>query len=319
VPPPGHQEHGIAMWGAPGSGKTTFLGALNVALARGRADWRLVGRDRASTEVLTRLTSSLAAERRFPQATVGMEHLRWDLVGARQDAARRRRGTQPAGLAGIGLEFIDARGEIFADESGQYPEAHDSLIDNLAASSGIIYLFDPIREMRMGDTFQHTFRVLAELSSSMVHSPRRIDGRLPHYVAICVTKFDEPQVLMSAETLDLLVADPDDQFGFPRVGDEDARELLSSLCGISPSGNADLAVNGLLRCFLPGRVRFFVTSAIGFHVDPASGAYDPEDFQNVVPDEAFPAQSRIRGSVHPINVLEPVLWLATELMRNDPR
>jgi hypothetical protein len=42
-------------------------------------------------------------------------------------------------------------------------------------------------------------------------------------------------------------------------------------------------------------------------------AYDPDDYQNHLPDEDEPRKTRIRGTVHPINVVEPVLWLAGKL------
>ena len=45
-------EYGISMWGAPGSGKTTFLAALNIALTRWGKDWKVIGADEASTQKL---------------------------------------------------------------------------------------------------------------------------------------------------------------------------------------------------------------------------------------------------------------------------
>ena len=42
----------VAMWGAPGSGKTAFLAALSIALGRaqgGKRGWRLIGADSVST------------------------------------------------------------------------------------------------------------------------------------------------------------------------------------------------------------------------------------------------------------------------------
>jgi hypothetical protein len=308
-------EHSVAMWGAPGSGKTTFLASLDIALSRQGSSWSLTGGNESSTGMLVKLTTSLA-DGRFPTATVGMDQFTWVLEQLPPHVDRRRllrRGAAREPSRAVGLDLIDASGEIFSGQSARYREARGDLIGDLVRSRGIIFLFDPIREFNKGDAFQYTFGVLAELAGRMMDSPERISGRLPHYVAVCVTKFDEIRVLQTAEKLDLLSADPADRFSFPRVLDEDAQELLGYLCDISRSGNADLVVNALRARFLPTRIKFFVTSAIGFYVDPRHGGYDPDDYQNEVPDGREPGGTRIRGAVHPINVVEPMLWLARKL------
>ena len=307
-------EHSVAMWGAPSSGKTTFLAALSLALAQQDRDWRIAGADDASTNVLIRLTSGLSRDRAFPEATSGMEHYRWLLVGrVRRRLPRSWLRTEyrdePVRIA---LDLTDVSGEIY--ESDKLARAlRADLVDNLTRSRGILFLFDPIREFEKGDVFDHTFGVLAQLEQHMDGSPDLIDGRLPHHVAVCITKFDEIRVLSSAEKLGLVVSDPGDPFGFPRVDDNDARDFFSQLCRISQSGNADFVLRTLERYFVPDRVKYFVTSAIGFHVSPGLGAYDPDDYQNQLRDDNEPRRARIRSTVHPINVVEPVLWLAGKL------
>ena len=309
------EEHSIAMWGAPGSGKSTFLAALGIAIALHGEGWSLAGRDQASTEMLISLTRRLTGGA-FPMATAGIHEFAWVLEGTPPPAARQRwpRRDRTAGPPSrIDLRLVDSPGEYFFQQSTRYAGVRDDLVRNLEQSRGIVFLFDPIREFTRGDTFQHTLGMLATLASRMVDSPERIDGQLPHHVAVCVTKFDEPRVLQTAAALDLLTADPADDHGFPRVAEDDARELLGCLCEVSRSGNADLVVNTLLAHFLPSRVKFFVTSSIGFYVDPGSDGFDFDDYQNV--PTCMPAEGEvcIRGVVRPINVMEPVLWLARKL------
>ena len=146
----------------------------------------------------------------------------------------------------------------------------------------------------------------------MVGSADFSNGRLPHYVAVCVTKFDEARVLKTAERLNL-TTDQSDPYGFPRVDDDDARELFSRLCEVSPSGTADLILHTLEQYFRPERIKYFVSSAVGFYVDPVTGVYNSDDFQNQIPALNHPGSPRIRGSIHPINVVEPVLWLSEQL------
>ena len=316
VPPPSQErpEHSVAMWGAPSSGKTTFLAALSLALARQARDWRITGADDASTNVLIRLTTALSRDRAFPDATSGMEHYRWLLNGQVRRPLPRRwfRTEYREESVRIGLDLTDASGEIFdPDKPGR--GVRSDLVDNLTRSRGIIFLFDPIREFEQGDVFDHTFGVLTQLAQRMDDSPDLIKGRLPHYVAICVTKFDEIRVLSTADKLSLVVSDPDDPYDFPRVDDSDARDFFAHLCRVSQSGNAELVPTTLERYFRPERVKYFVTSAIGFHVNPGLDVYDPDDYQNQLPDEDEPRKTRIRGTVHPINVVEPILWLAGKL------
>ena len=212
----------------------------------------------------------------------------------------------------IGLNIVDASGEI---SSPNTPDLHDriDLIDSLARGRGIVFLFDPIREHAYGDTFDHTFGVLAQLAQRMVGSADFSNGRLPHYIAVCVTKFDEARVLKTAERLSLLTTDQSDPYGFPRVDDDDARELFSRLCEVSSSGTADLILHTLEQYFRPEHIKYFVSSAVGFYVDPVTGVYNSDDFQNHIPALDHPGSPRIRGSIHPINVVEPVLWLSEQL------
>ena len=202
-------EYGISMWGAPASGKTTFLAALNIALTRWGKDWKVIGADEASTQKLITLTTTLTRDRAFPEATSGIEGFRWLLVGevgrSRSKFFRSESYTETVRIA---LDLADPSGEIAAPEMAERGQRTD-LIDYLERSRGIVFIFDPIRESEVGDTFDHTFGVLAQLAQRMADSPEFSDGRLPHYVAVCVTKFDEIRVFRTAEKLNLLVTDPD--------------------------------------------------------------------------------------------------------------
>ncbi|MGI5324861.1 hypothetical protein [Actinomadura nitritigenes] len=313
VLPDHRRQPTIAMWGTPGSGKTTFLAALDIALSRRDTEWKLVGRDQASTDALSRMTLGLASKQRFPEATLGTELYRWSLVGNLPTRRRRwRRRVPEARLIRIELNVVDRSGEVFA--SGQAGHLHrEDVVDSLVNSKGLVYMFDPLREHEYGDAFDHLHGVLVQLGQRMFASGDLEGGRLPHYVAVCVAKFDEIRVLQTAEKLQLVTVDPDDPLQLPRVEDEDAADLFRALCQVSASGNGELVTNALAQWFHPDRIKYFVTSAIGFHIDPGLGAYDPDDYQNLMPDPAERGSWRIRGQVHPINVSEPLLWLGQQL------
>ena len=303
----------IAMWGAPASGKTTFLAALSLALNRRGTAWNVTGADDASEDVLIKLTMSLSKGHAFPKATQGIEHYRWMLNGRVTRTARSIfRTEQHHEPVKIGLDLVDASGEIASPKQVGLG-IRNEFVDDLAHSRGIVFIFDPIREFIEGDAFEHTFSMVVQLARRLADTLPDFNGRLPHHVAVCVTKFDEIRVFETARKLGLIVPSPDDAYEFPRVADEDARELFCRLCEVSGSGNAEMVLNALEQHFEADRIKYFVTSAIGFYLDPRIRVFDPDDPQNLLPDDSAPGKFRIRGPIHPINVVEPLLWLSEKL------
>lgn len=322
VPP---AKHNIAMWGAPASGKTTFITALDIALTRRESEWTVVGADDASTDFLIRATAALSHERKFFPATQMIDRYHWYLIRQSPDAVRRRRWRGPAkDTLEIGLELLDPPGGAYSPLVGAHAGLQDELLENLMNSQGIVYLFDPIREFESGDAFGALHGTLSRLRQHMRAKNGLFDGRLPHHLAVCITKFDEMRVLRTAERLGLTTVDPDDRYEFPRVDDDDAFELFRELCGISPTGNAEMVIKALDRNFAPSRTKYFVTSSIGFNLNRRTGVFDPDDPQNLIPDatadvpDGQPEPFRIRGQVHPINVMEPMTWLAERLAAGTP-
>ncbi|MEV8635347.1 hypothetical protein AB0395_27190 [Streptosporangium sp. NPDC051023] len=310
-PDPGQSartNHNIAIWGAPGSGKTTFLAALNIALILKDGPWRLIGADGPSTDFLIEMTAALSQDQCFPQATSTLGRYRWFLSEKPELQPRRwGRKRKEARAWKIGIDVLDAPGRSYhSKRTGRGTERED-LLDSLAASRGIVFLFDPVREFKDGDAFVHLHGVLADLARRMLATGEYADDTLPHHLAVCVTKFDELQVLQTAQKLSLLSPDPEDPHRFPRVADEDAEELFQMLSTVSASGNAGMVLPTLKQYFRSDRIKFFVTSSIGFYLDPMKGHFDPDDHQNLI------SAYQIRGQARPINVMEPMLWLGRQL------
>ena len=332
-------KHNITLLGAPSSGKTTFLGALNLALTRLSQDWQngdhqgtrwnLLGANNASRIRLVQLTRDLAG-RHFPPGTLGIEELRWKLV----NQGRRPRPWwwryvfwASRKSVEIGLELADPQGAISTDQRDH--QSRPELIKNLMKSNGIIFLFDPVSEFDRGDTFTYIFGLIAELAQRMSEKTEFPDGYLPHHVAVCISKFDDVRVFKSAQQLELVSYDGTDDRGFPCIQDEDAREFLVNLCKVSLSGNAEYALDAIERNFSPERTKYFVTSAIGFYVDPDTDSFNVDDYQNSVwdlddeqsqrDDKKIQPAARIRGPIYPINVVEPLLWLSGRLSNGSGR
>jgi hypothetical protein len=271
--------------------------------------------DNASELMLIKATAALADERKFPEATQGIDYLNFSLHGVRQRMVSSGRGL---GLEDsphtITLRVVDPRGELTRPKRVAHPDRRE-LLGALADAGGIILMFDPIRESETGDASVTTSDLIQQLTRQVAISDPGFDGRLPHHVAVCLTKFDEPRVFQTAESLKLLRYDQNDPFQFPRVDDSDAHGLLATLCSLSRSGYGDRMLNSIAQHFHPERVRFFVTSAVGFHVNPDTGRFDKGDPQNLLktgPGLADSESSTIRGPLHPINIAEPVLWLGQQ-------
>jgi hypothetical protein len=309
-PPPDPAVPGtrLVMFGAPGSGKTSFLASLQIALLR-QPDlgWALTADNPGSQQALISFLDQMTLERRFPQLTrMQIENYRWTLRADLPRAVRewhwwgfRRRSQQVK----IPLDLIDPPGWATDGDLLSGRPISKNLVADLARSAGIVLFFDPIGESARGDTLRHTYHVLTQLRSQASHR-----GKLPHYVAVCITKFDEISVFRSAQTLRIVDYGMEEP-NFPQVPDEHAKEFFMRLVRVSRSDNASLILPLLEQSFHHERVRFFVTSAIGFYVDPNVGTFDLQDYQNHIPGKP----DHIRGEVRPINVLEPVLWLCRNI------
>jgi hypothetical protein len=317
----------IGLWGASGSGKTSFLAALYVAVNETKDDWKIIGDNRASVDFLTRMTDSMTRRHIFPPKTEAIQKLSWTIVGEIEQTVggrfRRREEKIPLRFR---LDLIDAAGRLFAGEDGDRVNSDDDLsldfnetrterveksdadqlVEELASCDGLVYLFDPLREHEHGDEFRH-FQWTLQHIAFLCDQNSRFGTHLPHYLAVCITKLDDPKVFATADNLGYLTADTDDQYLFPRVHPDRTEDLYVELGGRSPTGSALKVHDSIRRYFHRDRVRYFATSSVGFYVPPGANLFRRANFRNVVPDNDNGRV--IRGDIHPINVLEPLLWI----------
>jgi hypothetical protein len=314
-------EPNITMWGAPGSGKTAFIAALNLALIHAENGWNLVGADPRSTRSLNDLTGTFGNRREFPDATDAMTYFNWNMQRQAEGpapVARRRFSrpqeipTQEPRVERINLKLLDLPGGDYdlADD----PATQNLLIENLAGSKGILFLYDPVNEYKAGHAYQHFYSVLNMLASRMIAGN---EFRLPHRIAVCATKFDDAKVLQTARARNLLSIDSADPARRPKVSPEQARELFATLCSVARNPSVNLIRPTIEQFFHQDRIRFFATSSIGVYVDPARGKFDFDDSQNILVDRH--GDFNIRGMIQPMNIIEPVLWLGRELAEDSRR
>lgn len=331
APPTTRSLKRIGLWGAPESGKTTFLAALNVAVTRSSTDLLIYGTDDEATEFLAENTSMLTSQRRFPAATQNTRPLSWTMHVPAQRAVPRRFGrqaTEPVNLQ-FNIDLLDAPGGYFASMPGagrmadpdlfgdDYPQPSEpeEVIDHLAGCDGIVFLFDPIREQAEGDAYEYFQGTLLRIAQRRFGQGRAATAKLPHHLAVCVTKLDAPSVYRRAKLGGYRTFDENDPYLFPRVHENSAADFFAELCRASDVGNADLVSGAISHFFRPERVKYFITSAIGFYVGGGASRFREHDYQNAVREND--GSFRIRGPIHPINVVEPLLWLGNCLAATD--
>jgi hypothetical protein len=317
----------IGLWGSPASGKTTFLGALRHAVGNETdcGKWGIFPANKRSSELLIDLTNELTGGR-FPEATTpgGRYPLQWvfagDLAGSRFAPRRRWRKRADPLLSKFTLDLIDVSGKAFGyDPSNEKvdPTVAGEALEHLAASEGLIYLFDPLRERTAGDATDYVNRTVGELR--LRYADASSGPYMPQHVAVCVTKFDNKDVFHAARRHGLVKLGDD---GMPRVPDDRAEEFFDLMCTGQFWGDkheqgdrSAYFVRNELRNAFGDTVEYFVTSSIGFKRQPGwSGSisdFDPEDSSNY--RTVGGNQPGILGAIRPINILEPLIRLQQRL------
>jgi hypothetical protein len=312
---PGVPDLRITIWGGPGSGKTTFLTVLGVAAEQAYRDpkigpWAMTPFDLHTETAMRDIRAELTGAGRLPDATKILDtSLSWTMHGPSNEAEpepRRPWSRKPAKKLPppeFLLRVPDVPGEFFRHGGiGSTGPLQAELLDELAASDGIIYLFDPVSERKDHSSFTYLDGLLESLRRRTRELGGFVGGRLPHCLAVCVTKFDEPEVHDIAARAGLLREDPQGQPYVPS-GKPSAR-LFGLLCK-QFGGSAPLVQNSLRSNFAADRVQYYTTSSVGFRLAENFGIH-PSDSYNLMLKDGWPV---VRDTVSPINVLEPVIEL----------
>ena len=318
------RQHQIGIWGATASGKSTFLSSLFFATARANDHIMVRGNNDASTDFLVTNIDTMQ-NRRFPPPTVNRAQLNWTLQmwvpNPERRILRRLLGRGPERVpfdfdinmqdAG-GLDFLSVpRGSRidFGGDGG----AGENIAAYLGRCDGLLMLIDPIRERDEGDAYNFFFGPLLRMAQV-----RQVTAgqRLPHYVAVCVTKFDHPTIFEFGRDNGYLSYREDDPAFLPRVHPDEAKRFMCHLFQGLHASDIDLVLGGLRQYFYEDRVKFFISSAVGFYVDP-SGQFREDEYKNVTETDA--GETLIVGAIRPINVAEPLIWLGEQLAAGRDR
>ncbi|WBB77768.1 hypothetical protein O7606_15975 [Micromonospora sp. WMMD882] len=304
----------IGLWGAGRAGKSTFLASLPLAaMQRSHDRWVVAGTNEAAAEYLGHTVHRLAVERRFPPPNQASEPISWSFHSSPEPSgpgsglwSRLRR---PAAEE-VDFELEDPPGAWY-----QAGRINPVVIDNLANAAGLLYLVDPLHDPDSDPSFQFFFQALQFLTTRMAEAGQLRRGRLPHHLAVCVTKFDDERLFrrLVAET-DLVTQDPYEP-RLPRVPQERSAEYFDWVCDRVLGSGAAMVRDGLRAYFDPRRVAYFATSAVGFRLN-RNQVFDFRDFRNIDSDDG---EVRLRDRPRPINVLEPLIFLERRIRAERQR
>jgi hypothetical protein len=312
----------IGIWGAPESGKSTFLSSLFIATTRATDHVTVRGNNPKSTDFLVTNTN-LMQNHEFPPPTVFRAKLGWTLQlwvpnTARRSLRRFWRRRPPRVPFDFNVEIQDAGGLDFGPEplgSNRLDitgEVTEDIATYLRRCQGLLIIIDPLREREVGDAYRFFFGPLLRMAEAQ-------SLPLQHYVAVCITKFDHPRVFDFAQYYGYLSYRLDDPECMPRVHPDAAERFMRHLFQDPffqehPTNEVEMIIGGLRQYFRPERVKYFISSAVGFYVAPME-PFDEDNYMNVSENATGPA---IVGAVRPINVIEPLVWLGEQLAAGEP-
>lgn len=301
----------IGLWGAPRSGKTTYLAALPIAAMQYQrhhaGSWNITGMTQEANAFLTQGTDLLTRQRAFPEATMGLQHMAWSVHGPEEKGKLGLRNRRPNFV----LEIQDAAGEVFRHDHPQQAQ----LVGHLARSHGLIYLFDPIGDAKEAtESFVYLQATLTQLAARVRDRGELVDGMLPHHVSVCIAKFDHPDVFQPAVETGWVTQDSEGS-RLPRVPREKSENFFQWMCDEFRGSNARLVRDALYSHFDPRRISYYAASAVGFRLNPQH-VFDYQDYVQPVEVNGKP---HFRTSPVPINVLEPLIDLESRIHRDRGR
>jgi len=260
----------IAMWGPSGAGKTTYLTRLCTMAMSKSSKWTITTADEDSKNFKSINVGRMIEEGLFPppnQVDADAKFYQFNFVPKKVEGGIIDWiiGTNEAPVITIGL--ADVAGERYLNDPLDSP-----LWQQLADSDGLICLIDPANRRN----WSITDNLLESLQLKLKDTNRLVKNKLPHYVAFCFSKIDQPEFI---------------QYSGGR--EEDKEELIKKL-----AFNPDLNLHRMLaQHVLPERLEYFFISSIGTECKPIGGG---GEFSN--PEK-----------LSQINLLKPFTWLMDQI------
>jgi hypothetical protein len=294
----------IGLIGGPRAGKTTLIAALQIAATlHSRGAWTLTADEHSSPgsiAFLKQARRNLLFDYTFPRPTTAEEEpLAFVFSGTAEGSLLDRIAWELGFQGQPGSISVPLRVRDLPGESLDKDDPADGLWEALASCDAFVFLYDPTISKK---NFYYLSSACEFIRMALRERQPLADERLPQYIAVCLSKFDNPDVFFTFAENGLVHYAPDDSSRMPCVRDEDARTAIALF-------NDALTVPFLEATFRPGQVRYFVTSAVGFLHSPEGYTRANADFSNDAGDKT------IRSDAVPMNVFEPFCWLTNAMNR----
>ena len=282
----------LGIWGAAGSGKTTYLAALYDCLQRSKGTLKVIAEDNRASIFIDRILTRIA-DGRFPEPTPEVKDLEIITFTLMQTASLAASKVQ--------LLFVDAPGEYYAKIGGfdrdgnpsgagivwergtdndSSEETELTLIDYLIKCDGIIFMLSPFQDRTGSASYQDLLpRIFRGLRARALEvKDEGNDGRsilddanrFKQFFAFCISQIDRGGYWEKREEANLL--------GKELLGN--AVEKLSTFCLFDEKHRDDPDRN---RC------KFFAVSSIGRYLEADNDWR--EAFQSPQQDHAVDAVS----------------------------
>ncbi|MGH8908836.1 MAG: hypothetical protein ACRD0K_20670, partial [Egibacteraceae bacterium] len=187
----------VTLWGASQSGKTSYLGALGLAALRqdgSEGYWRVTGADEATNDWLIARTLELS-ERRFPSPNSITDDCRFLFTQDTMSDSSQEFDWQD-GEQRVAFEFrvLDHPGWLLNKREERSKEWWE-ILDHILECDGLAYLYDP---QPKGQPLEQRPPLWHLAQRAQETGKADSGGRLPHRLAVCVTKFDHPETFKKA-------------------------------------------------------------------------------------------------------------------------
>jgi hypothetical protein len=288
----------VGIIGGTSSGKTTYLAALKIAsLLDNSGSWSISGLDAGSIRFLADTTSAIRSGYFPREGTTTPQSYTYRISGQpRQNrdffSSLIKGKTRPVNMT---LQVNDYPGDFFLKT-----DPNDDLWKHLAGCLGFVYLFDLELESTRRINFDYLQLVIDFVKQTRLMKNATVDDRLPHFIAVALSKYDDPATYAFLRKHNLVGVDSQDPRCTPVV--LDVRRAIQL---VDP-----LMVRLIENNFLLHRIAYFAVSSIGFYAPPEQ-KINPEDCSNVI---VTPSGKRIRSGKDtvPVKVINPLLWIDYE-------
>ena len=285
------EEKKLAILGLRGSGKSTFMAVLNLAMsdAENPTKWNITAFDRETNRLIYEFENRILNEGLYPVSTTEKVMMQF----------RANKNAELGGLIpGGDFKIIagDVPGEAIKGGTSEFARFHDFYQENVAGSSAIIFLLDPHEawKEKEGESFNY-FPLFRNILTELKQQAPDV------YLAFGVTKIDAlPKDIPSENIVNNI-------YKYGQSQDVTVAEQLAEfVLGKQTKGWIE-------KNFNQGNLSWWLISATGFIIDNKSNV--SSQFIEKQTENGLQPGIKEPNNIKPIGVVEIVEWALRKIAR----